>query len=68
LEIDPCIPSDWKGFEVSRKWRGATFNVKVENPSGVQKGVKEIFVNGAKVEKIVSANDGEIVDVRVVMG
>lgn len=48
LVIDPCIPSNWKDFEVSREWRGALYNIKIENPNGVEKGVNEIFLNDEK--------------------
>ena len=68
LEVDPCIPSDWKGFEVVRKWRGAVYNIKVKNPNGVQKGVKTIFVNGEKVEKIVPVQKkGSVNKIEVIM-
>ena len=30
MVIDPCIPGDWKEFEVTRQWRGATFEITVE--------------------------------------
>ncbi len=46
LFIDPCIPKEWKGFEVSRLWRSATYNIIVENPTGVEKGVHAILLNG----------------------
>jgi N,N'-diacetylchitobiose phosphorylase len=46
LVIDPCIPSTWRGFEVVRKWRGATYKIIVKNPRGVQKGVTEVTLNG----------------------
>ncbi len=48
LEVNPCIPADWKGFEVSRKFRGATYKIEVKN-SGVMKGVKKLVVNGTEV-------------------
>ena len=41
LVVDPCIPADWQEFAVTRQWRGATFNISVKNPSGVEKGVTE---------------------------
>jgi N,N'-diacetylchitobiose phosphorylase len=46
LVIDPCIPADWKSFVVTRKWRNATFNITVNNPDGVEKGIKSIVLNG----------------------
>jgi cellobiose phosphorylase len=52
LKIDPCIPTDWKGFEVTRKFRGTTYQIKVENPNGVSKGVKQITLDG----KILDSN------------
>ncbi len=48
LIIDPCIPSDWKGFTAVRKFRGATYNIEVVNPDGKSKGVKEVVVDGQK--------------------
>jgi N,N'-diacetylchitobiose phosphorylase len=33
LVIDPCIPAEWDGFEVTRQWRGATYHIKVRNPN-----------------------------------
>ena len=53
LLIDPCIPKDWKEFEVKRKWRGAAFRIIVENPHGVEKGVKSITLNGAPVSGLI---------------
>jgi cellobiose phosphorylase len=46
LVIDPCIPSSWAGFSITRKFRGATYNITVTNQSNVSKGVKSVTVNG----------------------
>jgi N,N'-diacetylchitobiose phosphorylase len=46
ITIDPCIPSEWKGFTVKRRFRNKWLNIIVENKNGVQKGVKEIILNG----------------------
>ena len=48
--IDPCIPGEWREFEITRIWRGATYNIRVQNPNGVQKGIKELILNGTVVE------------------
>ena len=44
--LDPCIPSDWPEFTVTRKWRGATFNINVKNPDGVEKGIIHMTLDG----------------------
>jgi cellobiose phosphorylase len=50
LLVNPCIPSKWNGFKMSRKFRGATYNIEVLNPKNVSKGVEELIVNGNKIE------------------
>ena len=50
LVVDPCIPKEWKGFKVTRRFRGATYAIEVKNPSHVCKGVKQMTVDGKKIE------------------
>lgn len=59
LVVDPCIPADWDGFEAVRKWRGATYNIKVNNAAGVEKGVKSIIVDGKTI-------DGNLIPIQAV--
>jgi N,N'-diacetylchitobiose phosphorylase len=70
FEIDPCIPADWKGFEATRVWRGASYNITVENPNGVEKGVASVTVNGQQVSgnAIPVQAAGSTNDIKVVMG
>ena len=69
MEIDPCIPADWKEFDVTRKWRGATYNIHVENPHGVEKGIKSITLNGETIKGAVPIQkNGSINEVKVEMG
>ena len=44
LIIDPCIPSKWKGFSVTRIFRKAKYTIVVKNPDFVCKGIKQIYV------------------------
>ena len=67
LTIDPCIPAEWDGFEVTRRWRGAEYRIRVENPAHVEKGVKAIEVDGVTAECIPAYGTGTH-SVRVVMG
>lgn len=50
LCIDPCIPASWRAFEGTRRFRNRTLHIKVINPSGVQKGVQEITLNGQAIQ------------------
>ena len=50
LRVDPCIPAAWKGFVVTRQFRGATYRIEVSNPAGACKGVKRVTVDGRPVE------------------
>ena len=38
LALDPCIPGDWPGFEITYRHRSATYRIAVENPDGVERG------------------------------
>jgi len=50
LKVDPCIPKEWDGFEVTRKFRGAEYKIIVSNPKHRCKGIKKLIVNGKKAE------------------
>ncbi|GAI33615.1 unnamed protein product [marine sediment metagenome] len=70
LGIDPCIPKDWDCFEVTRKFRGATYHILVRNPEHVNKGVRQIKVDGHEIDgqllPIMDANG--VHEVEVLMG
>lgn len=68
LEIDPCIPKDWDGFTLTRQWRGAQYEITVENPEHISKGVSRIFLDGKEVEVLPVLEKGSAHKVRVIMG
>jgi len=43
----PCISSAWKGFKVTRVFRGKLLTIEVTNPAGVEKGVRSCCSTGA---------------------
>jgi N,N'-diacetylchitobiose phosphorylase len=59
LVIDPCIPRDWDGFTVQRRWRGAEYRITVKNPAHICKG---------KAQKIAPLPAGECGDFVITMG
>lgn len=70
IKIDPCIPAGWKGFKITRKFRGATYQIEIRNPDGKSKGVKEIIIDGkAQNSNLVPAfGDGKEHSVTVILG
>lgn len=50
LRIDPCIPAEWDGFSVFRKFRGKMYTIEVHNPQHVRKGVVKVIVDGRQLE------------------
>jgi cellobiose phosphorylase len=46
LRIDPCIPSTWRGFKATRRFRGREMQIDVRNPDGICRGVKTLTLNG----------------------
>lgn len=46
LRVDPCIPAEWDGFTVKRKFRNAWYEITVKNPGHVSKGVRSVTIDG----------------------
>ena len=72
LMIDPCIPDHLDGFKVSRTFRGITYNIDIQNPNLVEKGVVKLIVDGQEVNgntiPFDSGMTGKTVNVTAVMG
>jgi cellobiose phosphorylase len=50
LRVDPCIPHTWKGFTVTRVFRGDTYHISVRNPNRVCRGMSRLVVDGREVK------------------
>ncbi|NDV63195.1 glycosyl transferase [Puniceicoccales bacterium CK1056] len=70
LVLDPCIPSDWPEFKVSRQIRGTCYEIHVKNPDGVCTGIKELSVDGQPVSgnRIPYISNGGTVEVVAIIG
>jgi cellobiose phosphorylase len=70
LRIDPCIPVAWSGFSVNRRFRNAWYEITVDNPSHVSKGVSGLVADGVKINGNVIPvyNDNKIHKISVTMG
>ncbi|MBQ9854570.1 MAG: glycosyl transferase, partial [Clostridia bacterium] len=62
LTIDPCIPKDWAGYKISRRFRGAIYEIEIKNESKVCKGVKKLIADGEEISgnTIPAYGDGKV--------
>jgi cyclic beta-1,2-glucan synthetase len=71
LSIDPCIPRTWPGYSMSFRYHSSIYEIKVENPSGVSRGVALAELDGkplAGPANIPLVDDGAVHQVRIVLG
>jgi cyclic beta-1,2-glucan synthetase len=72
LLLDPCIPRAWPGFEIDFRYHSAKYEIVVQNPNGVSRGVTSAELDGQMLTgegaSIPLADDGITHKVRVVLG
>ena len=71
LALDPCIPRNWKGFTIAFRHHSARYDIVVENPQGVSRGIEVLELDGAPLRDrtgIPLADDGKTHRVRAVLG
>ncbi|MGD0120046.1 MAG: glucoamylase family protein [Candidatus Binatus sp.] len=72
LQIDPCIPARWPGFELVYRHGSSRYEIKVENPHAVSRGVTTVELDGkslaARPAQIALADDGVTHKVRIMLG
>ena len=71
LVIEPCIPRAWRGFELVFRYRSTRYDLVVENPRGMSRGVSSVEVEGVPLAGDLSirlVDDGKTHRVRIVLG
>jgi cyclic beta-1,2-glucan synthetase len=72
LLLDPCIPKSWPGYEISYRFGSARYDISVENPQGVCRGILAINLDGRMLSRRPSlvplADDGASHRVQIVLG
>jgi cyclic beta-1,2-glucan synthetase len=46
LKINPCIPRHWPGFSLDYRFGITHYIVNVENPDGVNQGIRQVLLDG----------------------
>ena len=70
LKIDPCIPKSWHNFRVKRHFRDKIYDIEVQNPSNISKGVRKIIIDKVSQDDnlIHVSNHRKKYKVQVIMG
>jgi cyclic beta-1,2-glucan synthetase len=72
LRIDPCIPRSWPGFEITFKHGASRYQIAVENPRGVCRGIARAALDGRDIPaapcEIPLTDDGSYHYARLILG
>jgi cellobiose phosphorylase len=70
IEINPCIPKDWKEYLIEYKYGKSKYNILIKNPNKVNRNVKYMIINGNKNKsnKIKLIDENKEYNVEVILG
>jgi cyclic beta-1,2-glucan synthetase len=72
LHLDPCIPKHWRRYEMTLKRHSSCYEIVVENPNAVSKGIIHVEYDGIALSedplRLPLEDDGRIHTVKVTMG
>ena len=71
LVFDPCIPKEWRSYSIFYQHENSRYEITVENPNGVERGIVTIELDGegqSNGNSITLQDDGQLHQVRVVLG
>jgi cyclic beta-1,2-glucan synthetase len=72
LLLDPCIPKHWPGFEIVFRYASTRYEIVVENPHGVSRGIATAELDGLPLSevpiRVPLVDDGKIHSILAVLG
>ncbi len=70
LHLDPCIPRAWRGYKISFRYHSAQYQLSVQNPHGVTRGISRMTLDGeaCPVAAIPLVADSKTHTIDVVLG
>ena len=71
LVIDPCVPRNWPSYSINFQYHSSKYQIKVDNPSGVSRGVASITLDGRVLvdrANIPLTDDGKVHQVQIMLG
>lgn len=70
LIVNPCIPKEWKGYQIKYKYFDTHYEINIYNPEGVNRGIKEIEMDGKGIKEqyIPLKDDKKLHKVEILLG
>jgi cyclic beta-1,2-glucan synthetase len=71
LELEPCIPATWPGYEIRFRYHTTTYEIVVDNPHAVSGGILSAELDGqllADGARVALHDDGATHRLKVVLG
>jgi cyclic beta-1,2-glucan synthetase len=71
LRLDPCIPTTWPGYEIRFRYHTTRYDIIVDNPHALSRGIASLEVDGALLPEGASVelhDDGVTHRIRAVLG
>ena len=50
ITIEPCIPKEWKEYQMHYKWKDSIYHITVKHPNGKNTGISKVILDGNEVE------------------
>ena len=68
MKFEPCIPKDWKEYQIRYKWKQSIYNINIKNPEGKNTGVQKVILNNEEVENSIKLDgSNKIYNIEVIM-
>ena len=70
LYFNPCIPKEWREFQIQYRLSQTLYRINVRNPEKINRGVKKVIINGREASEgyVPLVDDGKEYIVEVIMG
>jgi cyclic beta-1,2-glucan glucanotransferase len=71
IYFNPCIPREWPGYTINLRFGATNYEIAVENPAGVMRGVERLQLDGGAIDPgagIELVDDGQQHRIAVVLG
>ena len=68
MKIEPCIPKEWKEYQIHYKWKDSVYNIKVKNPNNKNRGVEKVLLEGNEIQNRIKLEESKkIYNIEVIM-